>query len=128
LHKEFLETQNNYCLFEQEKIINVYKQLFQTFEAYRVQHGLEILDGVTKVATIFNTIENNSEWQHFVHHHDNDLVKQTATFKNEQTLDYPNASHPLVQPLMMGNLQGYHGKKWIESFYILSPGIHLYLV
>lgn len=64
------------------------------------------------------TIENDSEWQHFAHQHDNDLVKQTAAFKDEQALEYPNASHPLIQPLMIGNLQRLQGKEWIESFYI----------
>jgi hypothetical protein len=122
LHKAFLEIQENYRQFEQSNIINVYKQLFQTFEQYRTQHRLENLDSVTRVATVFNAIENDSEWLDFVHHHDNALVKHTAVFKDEQASNYPNATHALVQPLMMGNLQRRHGKKWIRSFYILSPG------
>lgn len=122
LHKEFLETQDKYRQFEQEKIINVYTELFQTFEDYRIQHRLENLEGVIKVATIFNAIETDAEWSDFLHHHENELVKQTAAFKDELTLDFPNISHPLVQPVIMGYLQRNHGKKWTEEYYVLSPG------
>ncbi|KAL9553078.1 hypothetical protein MBANPS3_003480 [Mucor bainieri] len=121
LHKDFLETQDSYRRFEQEKIINVYTELFQTFERYRVQHHLENLEGVAKVAGIFNAIETDAEWLDFVQHHDNELVKPNAAFKDEQTLDFPNASHPLVQPLNIGVLQRHHGKKWHEEYYVLSP-------
>ncbi|KAK4518162.1 uncharacterized protein ATC70_001513 [Mucor velutinosus] len=121
LHKDFLETQDSYRRFEQEKIINVYTELFQTFERYRVQHHLENLEGVTKVAGIFNAIETDAEWLDFVQHHDNELVKSNAAFKDEQALDFPNASHPLVQPLAIGVLQRHHGKKWHEEYYVLSP-------
>ncbi|KAI7887827.1 uncharacterized protein EV154DRAFT_327817 [Mucor mucedo] len=120
LHKEFLDTQDKYRQFEQEKIINVYTDLFQTFENYRVRHGLENLEGVLKVASIFNAIETDAEWLDFLHHHENDLVKRSAAFKDEVTLDFPNVGHPLVQPAMMGNLQRSHGKKWIEEYYVLS--------
>lgn len=122
LHKEFLGTQDTYRQFEQEKIINVYTELFRTFENYRVQHKLENLESVAKVASIFSAIETDSEWLDFLKNHENDLVKQTASFKDENTLDFPNVSHPLVQPLILGNLQKHHGKKWTEEYYILSPG------
>ncbi|CAO0794697.1 unnamed protein product [Mucor circinelloides] len=121
LHKDFLETQDSYRRFEQEKIINVYTELFQTFERYRIQHRLENLEGVAKVAGIFNAIETDAEWMDFVQHHDNELVKSNAAFKDEQALDFPNASHPLVQPLAIGVLQRHHGKKWHEEYYVLSP-------
>lgn len=121
LHKKFLETQDKYREFEQEKIINVYTELFHTFEEYRIQHRLENLESVAKVASIFSAIETDSEWLDFLRHNDNQLVKQTAAFKDEQTFDFPNVSHPLVQPLIMGNLQRHHGKKWTEEYYILSP-------
>ncbi|GAN06392.1 conserved hypothetical protein [Mucor ambiguus] len=121
LHKDFLETQDSYRRFEQEKIINVYTELFQTFERYRIQHHLENLEGVAKVAGIFSAIETDAEWLDFVQHHDNELVKSNAAFKDEETLDFPNASHPLVQPLAIGVLQRHHGKKWHEEYYVLSP-------
>lgn len=122
MHKDFLDTQDSYRRFEQEKIINVYTELFQTFERYRIQHHLENLEGVAKVAGIFNAIETDAEWLDFVQHHDNELVKSNAAFKDEQALDFPNASHPLVQPLAIGVLQRHHGKKWHEEYYVLSPG------
>lgn len=141
LHKEFLDTQDKYRRFEQEKIIDVYTELFQTFEDYRIQHRLENLEGVLKVASIFSAIETDAEWLYFLHHHENELVKQTAAFKDEISFDFPNVSHPLVQPVMVGTLQRSHGKKWIEEYYVLSPGkrelqiffgfytyIHLFLV
>ncbi|CAO3611976.1 unnamed protein product [Mucor hiemalis] len=121
LHKEFLNTQDSYRQFEQEKIINVYTELFKTFEEYRVEHRLENLESVAKVSRLFSAIETDAEWLDFLQHHENELVKQTAAFKDEQTLDFPNVSHPLVQPLILGNLQRHHGKKWTEEYYILSP-------
>lgn len=127
LHKEFLNTQDSYRQFEQEKIINVYTELFRSFEDYRVQHRLENLESVAKVARLFSAIEVDAEWLDFLQHHENELVKQSAAFKNEQTLDFPNVSHPLVQPLILGNLQRHHGKKWTEEYYILSPGTLLFL-
>ncbi|CEP15056.1 hypothetical protein [Parasitella parasitica] len=121
LHKDFLVTQDEYRRFEQEKVINAYTEMFQRFEQYRVQHNLENLEGVIKVARILNAIETDSEWLDFVHHHDSDLVRPNAAFKDEKTLDFPNASHPLVQPLAIGVLQRHHGKKWHQEFYVLSP-------
>ncbi|GAA5795403.1 hypothetical protein HPULCUR_000759 [Helicostylum pulchrum] len=121
LHKEYLETQDRYRQFEQEKIINVYTEMFQIFENYRIRHHLENLEGVGKVANIFNAIETDGEWLDFLHHRENDLVKQTAAFKDERTLDFPNISHPLVQPIIMSPLQRHHGKKWTEEYYVLSP-------
>lgn len=122
LHKEYLETQDRYRQFEQEKIINVYTEMFRTFEDYRIRHHLENLEGVGKVANIFNAIETDGEWLDFLHHRENNLVKQTAAFKDEQTLDFPNISHPLVQHIIMSPLQRHHGKKWTEEYYVLSPG------
>ncbi|KAG2233642.1 hypothetical protein INT48_008432 [Thamnidium elegans] len=121
LHKEYLETQDKYRQFEQVKIINVYTEMFQTFEDYRIRHHLENLEGVSKVANIFNAIETDGEWLDFLHHRENDLVKQTAAFKDEQTFEFPNISHPLVQPIIMSPLQRHHGKKWTEEYYVLSP-------
>jgi hypothetical protein len=128
LHKDFLETQDKYRQFEQENIINVYIQLFQTFEDYRVDHRLENLEGVSKVVSLFSAIEQDAEWIDFLHHHENELVKQTAIFKDEQNLDFPNVSHPFVQPLVLGNLQRHHGKKWTEEYYLLSPGEYIIII
>lgn len=122
LHKDFLETQDRYRQFEQEKIVGVYSELFQTFECYRIQHHLENLEGVVKVATILKAIETDAEWLDFVQHHDSELVRPNSAFKNEEAFDFPNASHPLVQPLAIGVLQRHHGKKWHEEYYVLSPG------
>ncbi|KAI8064832.1 uncharacterized protein B0P05DRAFT_554509 [Gilbertella persicaria] len=121
LHKDFLETQDKYRQFEQEKIISAYTQLFQSFETYRINHHLENLEGVNKVAAIFNAIENDAEWVDFFNHHDNELVKPKAAYKSEQEPDFPNASHPLVQPLAISTLQKHHSKKWTDAFYVLSP-------
>lgn len=122
LHKEFLETQDKYRQFEQEKIINVYIQLFKTLEQYRIDHHLENLEGVSKVVALFDDIEQDAEWLDFLHHHESELVKQSATYKDERALDFPNVGHPLVQPLVLGNLARKHGKKWTKEFYLLSPG------
>ncbi|KAG1053893.1 hypothetical protein G6F43_004056 [Rhizopus delemar] len=122
LHKDFLAAQDNYRQFEQEKIINVYTKLFQTFENYRTTHGLERSEGVSKVVNIFNEIESDSEWLEFLHHHQNELVKSTAAFKDEHVHDFPNASHPLVQPLIIGDLKRKIGSsKWHNEYYVLSP-------
>lgn len=123
LHKDFLTAQDEYRQFEQEKVIDVYTQLFQTFETYRTEHGLERSEGVSKIVSIFNAIEKDSEWQEFLHHHQNELVKSTAAFKDENALDFPNASHPLVQPLLMGDMKRKVGSsKWHNEYYVLSPG------
>ncbi|CAO3703965.1 unnamed protein product [Rhizopus stolonifer] len=122
LHKDFLAAQDEYRQFEQEKVVDVYTQLFQTFEAYRTEHGLERSEGVSKIVSIFNAIEKDSEWQEFLHHHQNELVKSTAAFKDEDALDFPNASHPLVQPLLMGDMKRKAGSsKWHNEYYVLSP-------
>ncbi|KAG0948071.1 hypothetical protein G6F57_005662 [Rhizopus arrhizus] len=122
LHKDFLAAQDNYRQFEQEKIINVYTKLFQTFENYRTTHGLERSEGVSKIVNIFNEIESDSEWLEFLHHHQNELVKSTAAFKDEHVHDFPNASHPLVQPLITDDLKRKIGSsKWHNEYYVLSP-------
>ncbi|CEI91797.1 hypothetical protein RMCBS344292_06076 [Rhizopus microsporus] len=122
LHKNFLEVQDKYRQFEQAKIINVYTSLFQRFEAYRSEHGLERSEGVSKIVNIFNAIETDSEWYEFLHHHDNELVKPSAAFKDEHALEFPNESHPLVQPLIMGDIKRKVGSsKWHNEYYILSP-------
>ncbi|KAG1228126.1 hypothetical protein G6F68_006460 [Rhizopus microsporus] len=122
LHKSFLEVQDKYRQFEQAKIINVYTSLFQRFEAYRSEHGLERSEGVSKIVNIFNAIEADSEWYEFFHHHDNELVKPSAAFKDEHVLEFPNESHPLVQPLIMGDIKRKVGSsKWHNEYYILSP-------
>ncbi|KAI9486445.1 MAG: hypothetical protein EXX96DRAFT_549067 [Benjaminiella poitrasii] len=121
LHQEFLKMQDEYRRFEQEKIINVYTQLFKHFDEYRIQNRLESLEGVTKAANIFSAIETDSEWTDFVHQHDNELVKPTAAFKDMNNLDFPNATHPIVQPLMLGYLNRHNGNNWRREYYILSP-------
>ncbi|KAI8982400.1 hypothetical protein BDF20DRAFT_835024 [Mycotypha africana] len=126
LHKSFLNTQDMYRQFEQEKIINVYTDLFTTFETFRVEHHLETLEGVNKMAAILKAIETDSEYWDFVQHHENQLVKTNAAFKDEHHFDFPNATHPLVQPLMEGTLQRHYGKKWHDEYYILSPVGMLY--
>lgn len=122
LHQHFVDTQDKYRQFEQDKIVNVYTDIFQTFDTYRTQHHLEALEGVSKVAAIFNAIEADSEWKDFVQRHDSELVNPSAAYKDENHLDFPNCSHPFVQPLIATNLQKHHKKKWAEAFYLLSPG------
>ncbi|KAI8378617.1 hypothetical protein BD560DRAFT_445126 [Blakeslea trispora] len=126
LHKNCLQVQDQYRQFEQEKIIDAYSYLFRTFETYRNEHRLENLEGVAKVAAIFKSIETDAEWLSFFQHHQNELVRLTAEFKDEENIDFPYASHPLVQPLAHGVLQKYQSKKWVSAYYILSPVGMLY--
>ncbi|KAI9282185.1 hypothetical protein BY458DRAFT_531166 [Sporodiniella umbellata] len=127
LHKNFLIAQDDYRKFEQEKVIDAYTQLFQSFEAYRLEHGLERSEGVSKIVQIFTAIETDSEWQEFLHHHQNELVKTSASFKEEHARDFPNMSHPLVQPLLIGDMKRKVGSsKWHNQYYVLSPAGVLY--
>jgi hypothetical protein len=68
------------------------------------------------------------DWTYFLTHHQQQLIPETASFRHPDHLQYPNHTHPLLQPIFAARMEKRHTlfNYWNEYIYVLTPAGYLH--
>lgn len=122
-------------------MIKVYRQENRIHETVlRLQHETHISeshlvdelrrlchDTTTTTSSTVNETDND-DWAHFLTHHQQHLIPESAPFRHPDHLQYPNHTHPLLQPIFAARMEKRHRfmNCWHEYIYVLTPAGYLH--
>lgn len=118
-------------------MIKVYRQENRIHETVlRLQHETHIsethlVDELRRLCHDTTTTTEETEtddWTHFLTHHQQHLIPDTASFRHPDHLQYPNHTHPLLQPIFAARMEKRHSLfgYWHEYIYVLTPAGYLH--
>ncbi|CDH49689.1 predicted protein [Lichtheimia corymbifera JMRC:FSU:9682] len=122
MHETILRLQKEVMITEQQ-FIQDFRQLCQDIYHVREQTALGIDPGYEKMIQAVESVATDDDWNDFCQHHKEDLISENARFLHPDQLEYPNHTHPLVQPLFAARMERNSNflHRWHEYIYVLTP-------
>lgn len=123
MHETILRLQKEVMITEQQ-FIQDFRQLCQDIYNVRQQTALGIDPGYEKMIQAVENVATDDDWNDFCEHHKQDLISENARFLHPDQLEYPNHTHPLVQPVFAARMERNSNflHRWHEYIYVLTPG------
>jgi hypothetical protein len=128
IHETVLRLQREILVSEEQIVLElkqVCQQMYQLYESSNL--GLD--KGIQHIMTTMDGIQ--SDWQKFHQDHQHHLVSENAAFRHPDHLQYPNHTHPLLQPIFAARMErkSHFRRKWKESIYVLTEAgfLHEYM-
>ncbi|KAI7875423.1 hypothetical protein K492DRAFT_199184 [Lichtheimia hyalospora FSU 10163] len=122
MHETILRLQKEVMITEQQ-FIQDFRQLCQDIYNVREQTALGIDPGYEKMIQAVESVATDDDWNDFCQHHKHDLISENARFLHPDQLEYPNHTHPLVQPIFAARMERNSNflHRWHEYIYVLTP-------
>ncbi|KAI9010390.1 hypothetical protein CLU79DRAFT_773567 [Phycomyces nitens] len=122
-HETVLRLQQE-TLISEEQLIEEFRSLCQQLYAMQEKSELGIDRGFQSVMDTFERVKMDGDWLDFAERAKDNLVSENAAFRRpDERLEYPNHSHPLLQPIFAARMERKSSvlHHWHEHIYVLTP-------
>jgi chemotaxis protein histidine kinase CheA len=122
VHETVLRLQRE-ILISEEQLVEEFRRLCQHVYSMRENSTLGIDKGLESIMQTFNSVTMDSDWSNFCQQNSEHLVPENAAFRHPDHLQYPNHSHPLLQPIFSARMERRSPllNRWQEYIYVLTP-------
>ncbi|KAI8890950.1 hypothetical protein K501DRAFT_148399, partial [Backusella circina FSU 941] len=122
VHETVLRLQRE-ILISEEQLVEEFRRLCQHVYSMRESSTLGIDKGLESIMQTFNSVTMDSDWRNFCQQNSEHLVPENAAFRHPDHLQYPNHSHPLLQPIFSARMERRSPllNRWQEYIYVLTP-------
>ncbi|KAL0076236.1 hypothetical protein J3Q64DRAFT_1358456 [Phycomyces blakesleeanus] len=122
-HETVLRLQQE-TLISEEQLIEEFRSLCQQLYAMQEKSELGIDRGFQMVMDTFEKVKMDGDWQDFAERAKDNLVSENAAFRRpDERLEYPNHTHPLLEPVFAARMERKSSvlHHWHEHIYVLTP-------
>ncbi|KAG0178567.1 hypothetical protein DFQ28_006588 [Apophysomyces sp. BC1034] len=123
VHETVLRLQRE-AMVSEGQLMEDLQELFRQIYTMRERSALGLDKGLQRMMHVFDQVKPGADWNNFAERSKDHLISDNAAFRHPDQLQYPNHSHPLLQPLFAARMERKSSilHNWNEYIYVLTPG------